>query len=163
MDAVDQAILGLHVLGALVWVGGSVALGILVAPTLRRSREASRSDVASVSRAARRLSWVMWPGLALAIVTGLHNLAWYLPAGYDPTSAAGQLLTAKFALVVALVGVAGAHTFWAGPRARRLREAEPPQEVPRSLQRWNAGLGALTTVLGLAVVAVGFLLAGSGP
>lgn len=58
----------LHVLGASVWVGGQIVLGALV-PTLRDlGNDAPK-------KAARAFNRVAWPFFALAVVTGVWNVA----------------------------------------------------------------------------------------
>jgi uncharacterized membrane protein len=58
----------LHVLAAMVWVGGQIVLAALV-PALRRAggRESTRV-------AARRFQFVAWPAFVVLVATGIWNL-----------------------------------------------------------------------------------------
>jgi putative copper export protein len=64
----DTVRLFLHVLSASIWVGGQIVLAGLV-PSLRRAHP----DATRV--AARAFARIAWPAFALAVVTGLWNLA----------------------------------------------------------------------------------------
>jgi len=57
-----------HVLAASVWVGGQIALAGVV-PSIRRVSPESTKAV------ARAFARVAWPAFAVAVVTGLWNLA----------------------------------------------------------------------------------------
>jgi uncharacterized membrane protein len=89
----------LHVLGAIVWVGGQIALGAVV-PVVRRF-----AGVDAVRAAARRFQQIAWPAFALLLGTGVWNL-FAVKVG----DASGQYLTTLFVklLVVALSGAAAA-------------------------------------------------------
>jgi uncharacterized membrane protein len=75
----------IHVVEAVIWVSGTSSIGIVVW-NLRRTFP---SDPETVYRAAssigRAFGRVMWPALAVAIVSGLPNLSWYVPAGENWT------------------------------------------------------------------------------
>lgn len=64
----DTVRLFLHVLAASVWVGGQIVLAGLV-PSLRRAFPESTKV------AARAFNRVAWPAFALAVATGIWNLA----------------------------------------------------------------------------------------
>jgi uncharacterized membrane protein len=148
----ETIVLGIHVLGACIWVGGTLALGIVVA-VLGRSALPGDTRVAEQTGAvARALSWVMWPALAVTILTGAVNLTWYLPAGDWLVTPQGQWLLAKFFVVGVVLLTAGTHSFVVGPRIRRLREAGATEEQLRRLRRLNGALGAASAVSSALVI-----------
>lgn len=67
------AIRFLHLLGAMVWVGGLITLGALI-PALRRAG-ADRAMLQAVARQFGRLSWVAF---SLAVLTGGWAIIDYL-------------------------------------------------------------------------------------
>ena len=146
-------LLGVHILGATIWVGGTFALGIVVR-TFPPASARSVEEEERIARLARALSGILWPALAVTILTGVANLASLYPGG--PTawyaSPAGPVLLVKFALVVAMTGFAAGHSFVVGPRIRRARRAGAPVPVLRQLQALNGALGGLTAVTSAAVV-----------
>jgi len=150
-------LLGVHLVGASIWVGGSVALGVVASVLGRNARPGAADDLA---RIARRLGQVMWPALLVAIVTGAYNLTWAFPSGIDPASTAGRWLTVKFALVGIVLVAGGLHSFALAPRLRSARESGRREEDVRRLVRWNRDLGVLTTVASVSVVIAAAFLAG---
>jgi putative copper export protein len=158
MESIALFLLGVHLVGAAIWVGGSVALGV-VATVLGRGRAGGATD--DLVRVAQRLGWVMWTALLVAILTGLYNLTWAFPDGVDPGSTPGQALMAKFALIGVVLVAGGAHSFVLGPRLRRARASGRPPEEVAGLVRWSRNLGILTTVASVLVLfAAAFLGAG---
>ncbi|MEE9414909.1 MAG: hypothetical protein V3V01_06475 [Acidimicrobiales bacterium] len=95
---IDEIRLSLHILGAVVWLGGQVLMGALV-PVLRGiSDEAPR-------KAAARFGQVAWPFFGLAVVTGIWNMV----AVSDTTSGYNAVLGIKMLLVLASGGAAFVH------------------------------------------------------
>jgi uncharacterized membrane protein len=147
----DAVVLGIHVAAAAIWVGGSIALGA-VALGLRGGNGANGPDrSALIGEIARRLEWVLWPALLVAIVTGAANLSWYLPAGV-PYAQLPQApyLSAKVAVVAALVLVTSLHSFAVAPAVRGARTRGAPSA--RRLARLDVVLGILSAGLGVAVL-----------
>jgi putative copper export protein len=127
----DTIRLFLHVLAAVIWVGGQVTLAALV-PVLRRPG-------AEVPRAAaRRFNQVAWPAFAVLVLTGVWNVVAVraqVAGSYEVT------LVVKL-IVVAISGVSAAlHA-----RARS--------------KAGLAVFGALTGISALAALFLGVLLAG---
>jgi putative copper export protein len=58
----------LHVLGATVWVGGQLVLAGLVPVVRKHAPDATKA-------VARAFARVAWPAFALAVITGIWNLA----------------------------------------------------------------------------------------
>jgi putative copper export protein len=101
--------LTLHVLGAIVWVGGQIVLAALVGP-LRRVAPAA------VGPAARAFASVGWPAYGLLILTGF----WMLSGGGGGGDAYKTTLLVKLALVV-LSGLGAAlYTFAQNPALKNI-------------------------------------------
>lgn len=148
----ETIVLGIHILGACIWVGGTFALGVVVA-VLGRSGPPGDARVADqTASVARSLGWVMWPALAVTIITGGLNLSWWLPPGDWMATAQGQWLLAKFVTVGIVLVTAGSHSFLVGPRIRRLRGTGATSAQLRGLRRWSIVLGAASAVASAAVI-----------
>jgi len=148
----ETVVLGIHVLGACIWVGGTFALGIVVAALARTAPPGDARVAEQTGAIARALSWIMWPALAITILTGGLNLTWYLPPGDWMATPQGQWLMAKFLAVAVVLLTAGSHSFVVGPRIRRLRKAGATEDQLQGLRRWNAALGAASAVASAAVI-----------
>jgi uncharacterized membrane protein len=108
----------LHVLAAMVWVGGQLLLSLIVLPVLRRSGLDPQVRIPLVRAAATRFALVanvvLLPTL---LVTGLslaahRHLSWSIldEPGY------GRLFAIKMVLVVASVALAAVHGMLATKR-----------------------------------------------
>ena len=143
----DALILGIHITGAAIWVGGVVALGTMTVALRGAPFEDPRIRSLAIARLARPLARLMWPALIVTILTGLYNASWYLPSGVSLlASPQGMLLVTKAGLVAFVVVVGGLHTFVVGPRIRHRIEAGDPDSALTRLRGWNAALGAATLV-----------------
>jgi uncharacterized membrane protein len=125
----------LHVFAAIVWVGGQIALAVLV-PVARRT-----GGVETTRALARRFQLVAWPAFALLIATGVWNL-FAVHAG-DQSSA---YLTTLFVKLL-LVGVSGA-----GALAHTL--------LARRRPALGGALAGVALLAALAATFLGVLLAG---
>ena len=98
----------LHVLSAMIWVGGQIALAALV-PVARRTGGAGTTRAL-----ARRFQLVAWPAFAVLVATGIWNLF-----AVHVGDASSSYLATLFVKLV-LVGVSGAcalaHTLLARTR-----------------------------------------------
>ncbi len=117
----------LHVLGATVWVGGTVALTFIAVPAIRRLTGDSRAT--AMRGLGERWRPIGWSALLTMVATGAPLAAHVLP-GSD--TGAKAVFAVKMAGFVALVCLAYAHDFVLGPRvAREIRDGVPQRSRPR--------------------------------
>jgi len=133
----------LHVLAAMVWIGGMLFVALVLVPAARRLEDpALRTRL--VHAMGVRFRAVGWIALAVMVATGLGNL-WYRP----------DLLSSprfhwKLGLVVLTLGLAALHDFVLGPRAGR-PGADPAARVRASwVARANVLLALVIVLLGLS-------------
>ncbi|MEO8323345.1 MAG: CopD family protein [Actinomycetota bacterium] len=137
----------LHILGAIVWVGGTVFLAAVAIPFARTLPPEQR--VATIAGIGRRFRPIGWCALLLLVGSGLYTmlrfelLSWSRLTG----SGYGRLLLVKLFLVLTIVVLTGIHDFVLGPRS---------QSVPRSTVLAVARTSGLLTI---AVPIVGVILA----
>lgn len=161
MSAMYRTLVVLHVLAAVVWLGGIAFLALVGAPVLRRL-----DDVALRQRLfdalGQRFGLVGWAAVALAVASGLGLLAlrgWLAPSLLGDAafwrSAGGAALGAKLAAVVTMLGVTAWHDFVDGPRASAARAGT---EAALVLRARAMRLARLTGVLALVVLVAGVVL-----
>lgn len=145
---------GLHVLAALVWLGGMLFLA-LAAPVLR-TVEDDGVRARLFGALGRRFRAVGWVCLALLVVTGIEQLrfrGWWGATFWRLSellgSSQGRELLAKLSLVSCMIGVQAVHDFWLGPRAGAAAAGSPEAHAWRARASWAARLNAL---LGIALV-----------
>jgi uncharacterized membrane protein len=149
------ALVVVHLLAALVWVGGTVALVAAAVPTLRRLPAEQRA--ASVRTLGRRWKPIGWGALLVLGATGAWLAFGYWDAG-DPDvllrSEPGREILAKMALYAVLVASAFLHDFVLGPRLnRQIRDGSP-----RTLLRPMQAVGWVSFACSLALPVLGALV-----
>jgi putative copper export protein len=111
-----------HVLAAMGWVGGQLALSIIVLPVLRGRLDATERAPLIREMARRFAIGANVVLLPLLLLTGLL-LAWHrgVTLGTFNDPGYGRLLGIKLALVVAAVGLAAVHGVLAASRPASAR------------------------------------------
>ena len=116
-------ILWLHLLSAMVWVGGLVYQTHVLLPAARRGGDAPVADM------LRRGRPVTWTAVALVVLTGFYNVTRLGPLERVMESGAALTLALKFMLVLGAVAIAGQRDFAQvprlTPRTRRWRRSAP--------------------------------------
>ena len=161
-------LLFVHVTFIAVWIGSQVLVAVAVMPSLRRIADGP-TRLETLSAFTRRFNFVAWFSLLLIVLTGglvvgeriddiessygsLFDLRW------------GFIFAIKMALLAAMVGLVGLHSFILGPRQLRLnREAlagaeEGTRSDLRSLQRQSILISAAGLLLSLLVLGCGVFL-----
>ncbi len=154
----------IHVLAALVWLGGMFALA-LVAPILRTvSDDAVRQRL--FQEVGERFRTVGWICIAVLIVTGivqLHFRGWWGMEVWGSAafwgSQVGHTLAAKLTIVVIMLVIQAVHDLSTGPKAGRVA---PGSAQARALRRRAALLARVNTILGLVLIYFAVRLARGG-
>ena len=155
----------LHVLAAMVWLGGMFFFALVGAPVLRRI-EPPALRARLFQELGRRFRAVGWTAIAVLLFTGLINLHFrgLLASGvlWDRaywSSSYGRSLAVKLASVSLMITISAWHDFVAGPRAGQL---VPGSAEAVSARRWAATLARLSVLLGLIAVIAAVKLARGG-
>ena len=154
-----------HVLAALLWLGGMFFLGLVGAPVLR-AVEPPALRPRLFHQLGLRFRTVGWSAIAVLVVTGvalLHARGLLRWSGVFGSAAfwgtgLGVALAAKLAAVTVMVVVSLVHDFFLGPAAGR---AGPDSAEAIRLRRRAALLARVNAVLGLLLVAAAVRLARS--
>jgi uncharacterized membrane protein len=117
----------LHVLGATVWVGGTVALTFIAVPAIRLLTGEARAT--AMRALGERWRPIGWGALLAMVATGAPLASEVLP---DSDAAAKAVFGVKMGLFAALLVFAYLHDYVLGPRvAREIREGRPQLTRPR--------------------------------
>jgi putative copper export protein len=147
----------LHLLAAMVWVGGTIVLVFVGVPAIRRLEGEARAT--ALRTLGRRWRPLGWGSMAVAILTGLwlaDEHAAFNRAALDTDF--DRTLIVKSALVVLLVVGALFHDFVLGPRLQREQREGAPQ-APATRRRLIL-VGWVTFALTLAVPILGVVALG---
>ncbi len=156
-DLVQTAVLGLHLFAAVLFVGGSFFIWLIVEPVSHRLglEEAARTRM--IAQFARRFGSWSTPLLVVLVLTGLYNASWYLPSGGALYSTVGgRVLLAKVVVVGVLIVLIYVHGLYYGRKISGLARAgdvdglRRVRRVSRLISYTNLGL--MVGVLALAAL-----------
>jgi copper resistance protein D len=154
----------IHILAAMLWLGGMLFLGVVAAPELRHLDPALRQRL--FDRLGYRFRTVGWICIAALVATGVLNLRYhgFLSSAVlgDPTfwgTAFGRALTVKLAMVTVMIVGSAVHDFWLGPAAGRVPAGSADA---LRLNRWASWLARLNALAGLVLIVAAARLARGG-
>jgi uncharacterized membrane protein len=157
----------IHILSAVVWVGGIAFVVLIVVPYLRSGDRAVAARVLSAT--GRRFRTVGWVCFGLILVTGTFNL-WsrgvrlenFVDRAWLATPFA-HAVVAKLSVFTLVLAVSAVHDFWLGPRATALLERRGPSDEAARMRRHASLLGRANALLALLLVALGVILVRGWP
>ena len=104
MAVADGLVTWVHLVGASVWVGGSIFLGIVLVPVLKSHTETLEEMVALMVKIGRRFNKITIPAFAALIASGIYNSRLYLlEPGAILDTTYGIILLTKVILVIATI------------------------------------------------------------
>ncbi|MBI3810073.1 MAG: DUF4149 domain-containing protein [Nitrospirae bacterium] len=141
----------LHILAAVIWIGGMLFLSLIAVPVLRRvdSPLVRRDLLRAMAQRFRRLVWIC---VAILVPTGIVNVLSY------GNRAAGspymKVLHIKLGLVAFLVVMGLLHDFVIGPRAARAmsRDGLPPTSTDLLMVTLAPWVGRFNLLLGVIII-----------
>lgn len=120
----DLLVHALHLLAAALWVGGNLAVALVVQPALRRSL-APEARLAAYREIGRRFTALQWAAWAILLATGGYKL-WGLRTTPEVFAGVfGAILAAKLCLVAAMAALSLLHAYRWGPRLLELSPSDP--------------------------------------
>lgn len=148
----DALVHWVHLLAAIVWVGGTLAVALIVHPVLR-GKLADAQRAAVYAELGRRLSWAQWVTWSLLLASGLFKLRGILSVPALLHGPFGRVLAVKLALVAAMAVLSLLHA----------RSWGPALTSPTLDPRARAALAAKAALWGKvnAALMVGIVLCGA--
>lgn len=150
----------LHVLSAIIWIGGVLFMGMVAVPAARRLDPKVRRAV--TTRLGHAFRPVGWSCLGVLVLTGsymayswgatfenIFNLSFF-GAGHT------RLLGYKLLAVTAMLAVSGVHDWYIGPQAT---EVEPGTDEAERLRKIAGWLGRVTGILVIVIAILAIFVA----
>ncbi len=131
MGIIQLIVLYIHIVAAIVFVGGSLFIYIALLPALRDQEipEGVRNRV--LVRATKRFGRAVDVSLGVLVLTGIYNATWYL-GGFDFNSLGARILLAKAILVVLMIFSIYFNNLYYGRRiSRTIREINSEQDAAK--------------------------------
>ncbi len=103
--AIEQAIITwIHLTSAAIWVGGSLFIGVVLAPILKTMSFSLEERLQMMIRVGRRFNKIAIPSLIILIGTGIYNsYSFFDNSNLLFSTDYGNLLLIKIILVIALI------------------------------------------------------------
>jgi uncharacterized membrane protein len=150
-----QWVVWVHVIAAVVWIGGMLFLPLVLVPVLRRQEPKLRA--ALLDAAGRRFRTVGWIAIGTLLVTGVWNLRnrrlpWDTILSADLFDGVwGRILAWKLAIVCLLLLLSAVHDFRLGPASTEASQTNDRERAER-LRRAASWIGRANALLALAIV-----------
>ena len=149
-----------HLIAASIWVGGSIFIGIVLAPLLKTISDSIEGRLSIMIRVGRKFNKIGVPSLMILIATGIYNSVGFIvnPSLILSTSY-GVILLVKIILVIILIITFAIHVRLI--RSEVERKIESKQLSGEFLQKLRSKiimLGRLTVILSLAILLMAALL-----
>lgn len=160
MSLVDALIMWAHLVAASIWVGGSIFIGIVLAPLLKTISDSVEGRLSIMIRVGRKFNTIGVPSLIILIITGIYNSVGVIvkPSLILSTSY-GIILLIKVILVILLIIIFAIHVRLI--RTEVERKIESKNLSGDHLQKLRSKiimLGRLTVILSLAILLMAALL-----
>ena len=146
------ALVWLHLLAAVVWIGGMVFLSLVLVPMLKQEPFAAQRGLL-IKTAAVRFRAIVWGAIAVLLLTG-PVLMQQRGIAITDLSAWPPVLALKLGLVAILLLSTLAHDLVLGPLVGRLMQlpAEKRTRLDQALVQWSPWVARLSLLLALAVL-----------
>ena len=142
----------LHVVGAVVWIGGLAYQAHVLLPAARRGAIAPFAD------AARRARPVTWTAIGVVGLTGFYNVTQLGDLARVMESGAGLMLAGKFILVILAIALTSQRDF---AQLTLLNAAVTSGGDPSRALRAIARLDRVVLLLALVVIYLGLAISRS--
>ena len=160
MSHVNALIMWAHLIAASIWVGGSIFIGIVLAPLLKTISDSIEGRLSIMIRVGRKFNKIGVPSLIVLIATGIYNSVGFIvnPSIILSTSY-GVVLLIKIILVILLIITFAVHVRLIRTEVeRKIESNQLSGEFLQKLRSKIIMLGRLTVILSLAILLMAALL-----
>jgi len=155
----------IHILAAIIWLGGMFFIAIVMVPALRRL-EPAQKRIEVLSATATRFRAISWIAILVLLITGVLNAINHgvtmqkISTGEFFSSNFGKILILKLILVFAMLVLSAIHDFILGPRLIELLNSSNPDSFTKlqKNRKYVSWLARINALLGILVVACAVML-----
>ena len=163
--ALEQALLTwIHITSAAIWVGGSLFIGVVFAPILKKMSMPVEERIQLMVQVGRRFNKLAMPALFILIATGMYQAHLVLQKSdilYETSY--GHVLIIKMILVAALVLLYAVHVRIIRKDVEdKIIAKQMPQEQLQKLRKKIIILGEVTVVLSVIILFLAAVLNAGG-
>ena len=163
--ALEQALLSwIHITSAAIWVGGSLFIGAVFAPILKKMSMSVEERLQLMIKVGRRFNKIAVPALVILIVTGMYQAHLVLQKSdmlFDTSY--GNVLIIKIVLVAALIATYAVHVRIIRKDVEdQIMASQISEEQLQKLRKKIIILGEITVVLSVIILFLAALLNSGG-
>lgn len=160
MPLFDALIMWAHLVAASIWVGGSIFIGIVLAPLLKTMSDTMEGRLSIMIRVGRKFNTIAVPSLIILMATGIYNSSNLL---HNPSmilsTTYGQVLVVKVALVIVLLVTFAIHVRLIRTGVEKKIEAgQFSEDLVQKLRSKIIALGRITVIVSVAILFMAALL-----
>ena len=151
----EQAIITwIHLISASIWVGGSIFLGVVLAPLLKKMSLSIEERLELMIKVGRRFNKIALPSLVILIGTGIYNSHLVLQSTEILfTSSYGAFLITKIVLVIALIITFAIHIrLFSKDIEQKISARQIADTELKKLNKKGMILGETTVVISVAIL-----------
>jgi copper resistance protein D len=160
MALADGLVTWVHLVGASIWVGGSIFLGIVLVPVLKSHTDTLEEMVALMVKIGRRFNKITIPAFAALIASGIYNSRVFLvePSTILDTTY-GIILLTKVILVIGTIVTYVIHIrLLDADMERKIMSGQGGNIYVQSVRTKIIILGEVIVVLSVAILLLAALL-----
>ena len=160
MSISDALIMWAHLVAASIWVGGSIFIGIVLAPLLKTISDSIEDRLSIMIRVGRKFNKIAVPSLIILIASGLYNSSGYLskPSLFLSTNY-GLVLVTKIVLVIILIITFIVHVRLIRTKVEKQIQSKELSSVDiQKLRSKIINLGRITVIVSVAILLMAALL-----
>ena len=156
MSVIDILILWIHIFAAIIFVGGSFFIWLVVWPVSYTLTDDEKERTRIVGKIAKRFAYFTHSSLLILIITGIYNATWYLRGGISALTGTtgGRILLVKSILVIVVIAIIYSNNLYHGKLITRLVSEGKLEKVVKIRKRTHIlsfiSLGLLLAITGLA-------------
>lgn len=153
----------LHIMAAVIWIGGTIFLALVLIPAIRRPEFGSIA-LELILWTVLRFRLVGWFCFLVFIVTGTANLIFRGVTWSDVFNplfwrgSFGSVLTVKLVIVAIILAISAVHDFVVGPRATAAWQQDAKSKETARLRKQAVQIARINLFLALIAIALGTML-----
>ncbi|HYF98521.1 MAG TPA: DUF4149 domain-containing protein [Candidatus Saccharimonadales bacterium] len=160
MNIYDPLVVWIHLIFSSIWVGGSIFLGIVLAPLLKKTIPDLNKRISFMVVVGRRFNYLGGSSLLILVITGIYNArSFFEQPSLLLESTYGYVLTAKIIMVSFMFVIYIIHVLILNKNVeKQILNHAVPDEYFKSLRGKIIFLGRITVGLSIAILFFAALL-----
>lgn len=160
MTLLNTVVLWIHLFSAVLFVGGSFFIWIVLMPVLQTLGKDESERTRIIGSIARQFGKITNPILVILVLTGIYNASWYLPSFeylFSFRSYEATVLFVKVILVLILLILVYVHGAYYGRKISKLAREKKIDEL-KTVRRKSRLVSYANLVLMLAILLLAVML-----